>query len=98
MFQPTICVDCGSEFMGGTGAQRCQPCKAIRKREIRKNYLGKKYISRHSDGCPGRVVVYYVDGGVDKYGRNTFLAWLQEGAFQPGDEYIMDGERHVVCK
>ena len=110
MMQPNICANCGDEFTGGQNAVRCDPCKKLRKNELRRAQESKKRIGRMKNSSvmkytsvtpePHRhgVEVTYVDGGMDRYGKRTFLEWLREGAFKPGDVYLMDGQRHVVCE
>ena len=76
----------------------CPECRKERRREVRRRCQAKRRISRMSEPHRHGVEVTYVDGGMDRYGKRTFLEWLREGAFRPGDVYLMDGQRHVVCE
>ena len=94
--QTHSCRDCGREFDGYILREYCDECRKIRKREVRRRCQAKRRISRMNEPNQRGVEVIYVDGGMDKYGKRTFLEWLREGAFRPGDQYIMDGQRCVV--
>lgn len=92
-----ICPDCGKRFQKTHELNICCPeCKKKRKRESRRRCQARRRISRMSEPHAHGVEVIYCDGGADRYGKRTFLAWLQEGAFKPGDQYIMDGQKNVI--
>lgn len=74
----------------------CPECRKERRREIRRNCQAKRRISRMSEPHRHGVEVTYVDGGMDRYGKHTFIHFLEAGAFKPGDQYVIDGKRCVV--
>jgi hypothetical protein len=93
----TICPGCKKIFNKKHPLNICCPtCRKSRKRELRRKAQTRARISRLVEPHRHGIEVIYCDGGIDMYGKRTFLEWLGEGAFEAGDKYKLDGVWHEI--